>query len=168
MSQKYSRIAGAPYAFVNDLSSMSQWYCKSNITILTNLKWFLVLVWDGQCKTRENGHSAIKQSCSPSQSKFLINVYRTAKGIRNNLYSHLSKSSFSLPALMTPCTPVLRMHSSTSLRHWMFPFANTGMFTAFLYQWIKQIHKIGNQSQPRNSPPVTQICLLFNATVYSV
>lgn len=36
------------------------------------------------------------------------------------------------PALITPCTPVSWMHRSTSLRCWMLPLANTGMFTACL------------------------------------
>lgn len=38
----------------------------------------------------------------------------------------------SSPALMTPCTPVSCRQRSTSLRCWMFPLANTGMFTACL------------------------------------
>lgn len=40
----------------------------------------------------------------------------------------------SQPALMTPCTPVSCRQRSTSLRCWMFPFANTGIFTACLRQ----------------------------------
>lgn len=34
---------------------------------------------------------------------------------------------------MTPCTPVSWMHRSTSCRHRMFPLANTGIPTAFLW-----------------------------------
>lgn len=44
------------------------------------------------------------------------------------------------PALITPCTPVSWMQRSTSLRCWMLPLANTGIFTAFLQQkYTKQL-----------------------------
>lgn len=57
---------------------------------------------------------------------------------------------------MTPWTPVSCRQQVTSLRCWMFPFANTGMFTACLRQ---------NKQAP-NVPTLTEMQCAMNTLMW--